>query len=442
MPVLSLYRLLFMAELFTAEFLYIFHLQKRRKFLLRFALCVIVGCGLSLLLPPVYDAFYTSASFVLLFVATLPMLKFCCDEVWINIFFCGVAAYTTQHFSYGLANFMMALIQWGETPLLGMYFEGVFDPTSLNLNTLFMALVYLLAYFVSYSLMYVVFGRRIPHGGKFKVKSTSVMIVVGAGFFVDIFLNMVVVYFGDSENILTLLMNTIYENLCCFFLLNIQFGLLKRGALENELDVMQYLLHEKEQQYNLSKESIALINLKCHDLRHEIRLIGEGKGLSDEAVSEIEGAISIYDAEVRTDNEVLDIILTEKSLKCARNGIALTCVADGHALDFMDKTDIYALFGNALDNAIEAVLGLPEEHRSIGVVVRQVGNIVSVNVHNTYVGTIKFDGEGLPVTRKDSDFHGFGMKSIRRICEKYHGTLTVTANDGIFALNMLISQKK
>lgn len=443
---LLLYRMMFMAELFTAEFLYIISLHKRKLFGLRFAACVVVGILLTLpfILVDVFapdfapNAYYTSFTFLLLFACTVPMLKFCCDESWLNVFFCGIAAYTTQHFAYGMANFILSLIQWGKSPIVGMYFGTQIDFTKFNLETLLYVLIYVFAYFLSYVLLYVTFGKRIKRGEKFKVRSMSVLFLVVAALFVNIFLNCIIIYYGDNESIVDMLMHTVYENICCFLLLYVQFSLIERGTLEKELDFTRTLLRETERQYNLSKESIDLINIKCHDLRHQIRAIGEGKGLSDEAVREIEGAISIYDAKVKTDNEVLDVILTEKSLKCAKEGIELTCVADGRALGFMANADVYALFGNVLDNAINAVMNVHSGERTIGVVVRRVGELVSVNVHNCYEGDIDFDENGLPRTKQNHDFHGYGMKSIQHIVRQYSGTLSITAKDKIFILNMMI----
>lgn len=57
---------------------------------------------------------------------------------------------------------------------------------------------------------------------------------------------------------------------------------------------------------------------------------------------------------VHTGNDALDAILSEKGLACEQGGIAFRCMADGAAVGFMAPTDIYSLFGNALDNAIEA----------------------------------------------------------------------------------------
>lgn len=81
-------------------------------------------------------------------------------------------------------------------------------------------------------------------------------------------------------------------------------------------------------------------------------------------MDEIEKSVSLYDANVKTGNTVLDTILTEKSLLCYKKGIILSCVADGENIAFMEDADVYSLFGNALDNAIEAVLKLEEQRKT------------------------------------------------------------------------------
>lgn len=442
MPNLLFYRLLVMFELLLAEFLFALRMHKRRLFGLRFAACVTVGEGLAAALPLIYSSLYTTCTFLLLCLATVPMLRFCCDERWSNIFFCVIAAYTMQHMAYGVANLFVTLVERGGSPIFGMYFEGMIDFSKLDNITLLLAFMYILAFFVMYVFFYYVFIRRIKNNENFRIKSASALALIGFAIIVDILLNAVVIYNSDDEAFVTLIMNIVYETLCCGFLLYIQFGLLRTGELENEIDAMTYLLHEKERQYALSKDNIELINLKCHDLRHQIRSIGKEKDLPKTAIKEIENAISIYDAAVRTDNEVLDTILTEKSLKCAHANIALTCVADGNALGFMEAADVYALFGNALDNAIEAVTKLDEEKRTIGLVLRHVGELVSINISNPYEGDIKLDDDGCPETSKDDKaFHGIGFKSMRRIAEKYNGTCTVLLKNNVFILNILLSEK-
>ncbi len=442
MPMLVLNRLLFVAEIFTAEFLIVFRHRKKKFFALWFGLFLIGAAALAIAIPLIYNAFYTICSFIAIFAVTIPMLKLSCEISWKNVVFCGVAAYTMQHFGYGVANIFTTVIEGDVNMIFGMYSQGVLNITDITLFSVLKGLVYITAYYVVYSFVYIVFVKKIERGAEFCIRSTAVMLVCGAGLLVDVIINVIVIYYVDEKNTLMLVMNAFYESLCSVFILYIQFGLIRKGELEHELDLTQVLLREKERQYKLSKDNIELINFKCHDLRHQIREIGEGRGLPAETVEEIKDAISIYDAGVHTDNEVLDIILTEKSLKCARDEIALTCVADGKSLEFMEKSDIYSLFGNALDNAIEAVMQLETEKRTVGVIVRSVGNMVSVNIYNPFAGTLETDTDGFPVTTKDNtDFHGFGIKSIRRIAEKYNGICTASTNNNTFVLNVLMSKK-
>ena len=223
----------------------------------------------------------------------------------------------------------------------------------------------------------------------------------------------------------------------------IQLHLIKNKELENDLDFTKKLNAQQKKNYEISKESIDLINMKCHDMRYQIRQIGKNKSISQDTIIEIEKAVSLYDSTVKTGNDVLDTILTEKSLKCSSNDIQLICVADGKILNFMKDEDIYSLFGNALDNAIEATLKCHDiEKRIIDVELYSSGNLITISISNPNVEKIILK-DGLPLTTKnDHNSHGYGMKSIRYIVEKYNGNLIIDCNNNIFVLSILLSKNK
>ena len=151
----------------------------------------------------------------------------------------------------------------------------------------------------------------------------------------------------------------------------------------------------------------------------------------------MEDAIDIYDSIEKTGNQALDIILTEKSFYCQKNGILLSCLADGRQLSFMDDADIYSLFGNLLDNAIRAALPLEPDLRVISLTIRAERGLLSIHSHNYYQGTVGLE-HGLPLTtNEDKTIHGFGVKSMNMIVEKYGGTISFQPGDGVFNLNML-----
>ena len=180
-----------------------------------------------------------------------------------------------------------------------------------------------------------------------------------------------------------------------------------------------------------------MINLKCHDLKHQIRQLREKDSISPSTLSEIEKEIDIYDSSVKTGNEAVDVILTEKSLLCKKDQIKLTCMADCSGLSYISDSDIYSLLGNALDNAINAVMALPVQSRNISLVIKKTNSFTSISIINPYQGRITINEDGLPETSKDTDYHGYGMKSIKMIVEKYNGNLQIEAKDNMFTLSIL-----
>lgn len=159
----------------------------------------------------------------------------------------------------------------------------------------------------------------------------------------------------------------------------------------------------------------------------------------EEYLTELENDIMIYDTALQTGNRALDIVLMEKALFCKNHQINWTCMADGRKLESMKVEDIYAIFGNALDNSIRAVMELKDVmKRVISVKIISQNSILVIQIQNYYQGELAFEN-GLPVTtKKNKREHGYGMKSIQHVAEKYNGTITVKADNNIFILQILI----
>ena len=227
----------------------------------------------------------------------------------------------------------------------------------------------------------------------------------------------------------------------CITLLYLQSALFKKSSMRKELETIQLLWHQQKGQYQLSKETIELINHKCHDLKHQVQAI---RAVKDEKEREtylekIEKSVQIYSAIVRTGNEILDTILTEKSLICEKSGIHINCVADGSLLAFMNPVDLYTLFGNALDNAIEAVRKLEsKEKRVIDIMLYERQSFLMLQIVNPMCGEVKFE-DGLPLTTKAKNgYHGYGMKSMLHTIQKYEGHLTTEVKNGCFYFNVML----
>ena len=201
------------------------------------------------------------------------------------------------------------------------------------------------------------------------------------------------------------------------------------------------ILHNQYTQYQQSQETLDLINYKYHDLKHHIIALRaeENKEKRNAYLDKMEDEIRNYEAQNKTGNQVLDTLLTAKSLYCMREKIALTYVVDGARLDFMDVMDICSIFGNALDNAIECEKKIPEtEKRMIHVSMFVQQTFLIIRFENYCEGELDFE-QNLPVTtKKQAEFHGYGLKSLRHTVHKYGGEVDIDVEDQWFRLKILI----
>ena len=208
-----------------------------------------------------------------------------------------------------------------------------------------------------------------------------------------------------------------------------------------ELNAVRNVLQNQYIQYEQSKESIELINIKYHDLKHQIAYLKKSDEAlaNNEILTQIEDEIHLYETQNKTGNKVVDTILTSKSILCEKKHITLNCVADGRLLDFMRTADVCSILGNALDNAIEAVEKTDDvQKRLIHVAIFSQKNFVILRFENYFEGNLQME-QGTPVTtKKKKEFHGFGLKSIRMTAEKYGGNVNIDWRNNWFALQVLI----
>lgn len=212
-------------------------------------------------------------------------------------------------------------------------------------------------------------------------------------------------------------------------------------SMKKENDFLQNMIRMQYNDYQKSEESIAVVNQKYHDLKHAIALLKTDISGDEKMtyLNQIEDDIRSYEARNKTGNKVLDTILTSRTIYGQKFGVTVTCVADGQALDFISAIDISTLFGNALDNALEAAKRIPDsEGRSVHLSICRKKTFLCINIQNPYVGNLNFLS-GIPVTTKaDHEFHGYGLKSIRSIVEKYGGDMKISSLNNWFELHILI----
>ncbi len=214
------------------------------------------------------------------------------------------------------------------------------------------------------------------------------------------------------------------------------FSILTNEELSKEKAILNNVLIEKEKQYELSKENIDIINRKCHDIKYQLKSLNlVDSNDKKEIIEELSNTISIYDTTIETGNIALNAVLIEKSLYCVSHRIKFSKIIDGKKLDFMNQVDIYTLFGNIIDNAIEAVDKIEnQDKRVISLVSNINANYLTIRVDNYFVGQLNIENNTIKTSKKDKTRHGFGTQSIKFITEKYNGNVLMKVEDDIFIL--------
>lgn len=203
---------------------------------------------------------------------------------------------------------------------------------------------------------------------------------------------------------------------------------------------MHNFIKNKAQYYQMSHDGITSLQIKCHDLKHQIAAIRTQaeKENFDKYLDQLEDSIIEYGTVVECGHETINIVLTEKNILCSTCGVKFSYIIDGTLFNFMSEMEIYSLFGNALDNALESCTKVTApEKRFISLKAASRGDMVILHVENAFEEALNMV-DGMPQTTKKGSGHGFGLRSIQSIAEKYDGVATVQASGDLFKLTVLM----
>lgn len=203
---------------------------------------------------------------------------------------------------------------------------------------------------------------------------------------------------------------------------------------------MHNFIRNKMQYYRMSHEGITSLQIKCHDLKHQIAAIRTKaeKENFDKYLDRLEDSIIEYGTVVECGHETINVVLTEKNILCSTCGVKFSYIIDGALFAFMSEMEIYSLFGNALDNALESCSKVTDpEKRVISLKAVARGDMVVLHVENFFEQALNMV-DGMPQTTKKGSGHGFGLRSIQNIAEKYGGVATVQASGDLFKLTVLM----
>ena len=142
---------------------------------------------------------------------------------------------------------------------------------------------------------------------------------------------------------------------------------------------------------------------------------------------------------IKTGNDVVDAILNQKKLEGTKKNIKMNMKINIPEGINIKPLDLCTILGNALDNSIEVNEKIEDIHRrNINVKINPYKDYLFIEISNpTLFNPIDDEGK-LKTTKKDKENHGFGMKSIKSVVEKYNGILNYEYDDGEFILSIML----
>lgn len=413
----------FFLELFFAMLIILSNAKKRKYFFLR--AIIFLGISFPLYYLPLITLGRFSYSYILVMTLVFIYGLFLYKEPVFLILLAAVGSWAIQHFAWNFMSIIFDLIPNVATALshgsiLTIFLVGLF-------------VIYFAFFLLFYKLKIVI---RQNKAQVFSFFFAAVVIICA------MFLSQLV----TQWNIIL----RIYSCFVVFMALCVMIGfpylydlIIKERNLANEKNNLENMLVLQAKQQKLSKETIDVMNLKFHDMKNQIQTLKHVNQVEkDYAVSELEDSIDIYTNIARTNNEAIDIVITQKSLLCSSKGIRFTYIIDGKSLSFLSTSDITSLYGNIIDNAIEAVEREENDFRLIKLRTYKQGGLILIQEENYCHNSLSFDNNQLPIsTKNDSINHGYGLKSIKYIVDKYEGQLTTTLKDDVFTLLAAIPSK-
>ncbi len=231
-----------------------------------------------------------------------------------------------------------------------------------------------------------------------------------------------------------------------FLMLYLYNLLLHSISQQYEMKMLKTQLQAYANQLNVVLRGEEKIKALRHDIKHHLNELMLLANKHD--VAEIQKYIDEMNSFLKNPNEIvssgnleIDSVLNfmlqkaEKELKTVDIKVMLP-------EKVRHSFDINVMLGNLLENAIKAAGKTENKYLSVHIKLKR--GILKVKIENSFESSYILRKEQnrkdtiLKTTKPFTKQHGIGLKNVKKIVEKYNGTMAVTAQKGIFCVNLLL----
>lgn len=274
---------------------------------------------------------------------------------------------------------------------------------------------------------------------KKSLRSITLNLNTGMWLFVDVLLSapfvaiFTTIYFMPEQviSIYPICGASIFTSFGCIYLTSYICQTMKLEFHAQELELKHSYYEDKLKE----EERIRRI---YHDLKNHLLILqsaAAGNPETQQSIQELRSQIEGYENYYQTGNSYLDVLLRDKAKTAQEKRIDFSALVHFKDAAFMEPLDISTIFGNALDNAIEASTMLPPEKRLITLKADRIRDMISIHIVNNIT-----ENTNMPerTSKADSFIHGFGLSNIRAAVEKYEGQCITQIMNETFHLKIII----
>ncbi len=235
----------------------------------------------------------------------------------------------------------------------------------------------------------------------------------------------------------------LFGNIIIFYAFN-QYSEEMNSNMENQAIIIK---QQADLDYYMQmSENQERHNEFIHNISHYLRTIHQFAQEDDcksivKIVEELDGQLEESEMKLYSNYHVLNTILSEKKQQADIRNIKYDVyVEPGIVLEMVEDVDLIAMLGNLLDNAIRAAQDSGESpFIKVRIYMQAVGGFCVTKIENSYSGDIIKNDENFVSTKKEKGLHGFGIKSVNRMAEKYGGYLNCKLKENVFEAVLLLS---
>ncbi len=321
-----------------------------------------------------------------------------------------------------------------------LLFSNILGSDACNMITTFGPIRIIAVLFTKIVLFYLTrILLRLKEGAKLELSEILPLIII------PLISLLGITFIMDATYLYPAIQTIVLDAVLIIFAVNlVEYYLFVHISKENKAKIGHALLRQQYDSLRDNMEAIHVIYQEIRAERHDMKnhllslvvLIQQHECLkSQHYIEQLLQQDKVSFQILQTGNDVLDAVLGLKLATCRKESIKVQLNLQD-ALNFIEPTEISALFANIMDNAIDACRQSAEKRIELTIVPQQ--SYVAVTIRNSIKYSVLSANPTLTTTKPLKAEHGFGIRNIQRIVKKYNGLIDYYESENYFCLDILL----